>query len=159
MDTSRSKLAFWALLAAQVGGAQLILWRGVPVYRQLIGSEEYQASAGDLALAVVAVVVMQTGYWLARRLQPGLRFRGNVLVSHLLLWIGELSFFFPHALAALVLFERPIGQNLVLWKLPTLAGILFAMTCYRKQLLSLSEALSVQRPTGTDAPVPSRFGE
>jgi hypothetical protein len=152
MDASRSKRAFWALLAAQVAGAQVILWRGVPVYRRLIRSEAADASADDLALAVAAVIVMQAGYWLARRLQPGLRFRGNVLVSHLLLWFGELSFFFPHALAALVLFERPVGEHFVLWKLPILAGILFSITCYKNQLLWLSDALCVQRPAAADTP-------
>jgi membrane-associated HD superfamily phosphohydrolase len=45
-------------------------------------------------LAIVAVIVIQVAHWIAFRLRPQLRFRRNVLVGHVLVFIGELSLFF-----------------------------------------------------------------
>ena len=141
MNQSRNNLLFWWLLAAQAAGSQVILWAGIPVYQRLLSHGKEVVFSEELALAFVAVVVMQLAYWLDRRLQPRLRFRRNVLLGHVLLCIGELSFFFPGALAAVIVFDRFGELEFVPWKLLMLAVILFAMFCYKHQLETLGEAM------------------
>ena len=72
---------------------------------------------------LAVVVVMQLAYWLGRGLLPRLRFRRNVLVGHVLLWIGEISFFFPNTFAAVIVFDHSGELEFVLWKLLMLAVI------------------------------------
>jgi hypothetical protein len=66
-----------------------------------------------------------------------------------LLWLGELCFFFPSALAAVILFDRPEKVRLVPWKLCVLAAMLFALPCYKHQLETLGETM-LETGTGRD---------
>jgi hypothetical protein len=66
----------------------------------------FNSQLGLPVLAIVAVIVMQVAHWIAFRLRPQLRFRRNVLVGHVLVFIGELSLFFIDALAVVILFDR-----------------------------------------------------
>ena len=61
--------------------------------------------------------------------------------GHLFEWLGEISYFFPHALAAVVIFDRLGELEFVPGKLLILAAILFAVFCYKRQLESLGEQL------------------
>ena len=85
---------------------QVILWNGIPIYWRLLSPGTEGAGSGDFALATIAVIVMQAAHWAAFRLRPHLRFRRNVLLGHVLLFIGELSLFFINALAVVILFDR-----------------------------------------------------
>jgi hypothetical protein len=61
--------------------------------------------------------VIQIAHWLAFRLRPQLRFRRNVLVGHVLVFIGELSLFYINALAVVILFDRGAELDFVVWKI------------------------------------------
>ena len=106
MNPSRDKIVFWSLVAVQAAGAITILWNGIPVYRQLLAPGPQSAELGTFALAIAAVLLMQAAYWLAFRIQPRLRFQKHVLLGHVVLCFGELSFFFANALATVIVFER-----------------------------------------------------
>ena len=71
---------------------------------------------------------MQVAHWLAFRLRPRLQFRRNVLLGHVLVFIGELSLFFVSALAVVILFDRVAELDFVLWKILLLVAILFAVS-------------------------------
>lgn len=145
MIERKGSLLFWFLLAVQVAGAAAILWEGLPVYRRLLSAPETDAKTESLVVACVTVVAMQLAYWLSHRLYPRMKFRRRPVLAHLLLWLGELSYFFPHALAALCLFDRfeeleksrYFPERLVL-----LGAILFTMYCFKRQLELLAEAFS-----------------
>ena len=142
MNNSRDKILFWCLLAAQAVGSQVIIWTGLPVYHRLLSHDTHGAGAREFGIVLAAVVVMQLGYWINRRLQPRLRFHQNVVGGHLLQWLGEISYFFPHALAAVIIFDRLGELKFVPGKLLALAAILFAVFCYKLQLESLGEEVS-----------------
>ena len=157
MNPSRDKTVFWCLLAVQAAGGNIILWKGIPVYRRLLTPGPQGADFGTFALALGAVFFMQVGYWLAFRIQQRLRFQKNVLLGHMLLCLGELSFFFANALAAVILFERLEEVVLVPWKLVVLAAILFAVFCYKHQLETLGERMIEGEPDSVDqANAPSK---
>ena len=157
MNPSRSRIRFWCLLAVQAAGAMTILWKGVPVYRGLLSPGPHGADFGTIALALGAIFFMQLGYWIAFRLQQRLHFHKNVLVGHMLLCLGELSFIFVSALATVVLFERLEEVVVVPWKPLVLAAILFGVFCYKHQLETLGERMIKGEPSPADqADAPSK---
>ena len=89
---------------------------------------------------------MQVAHWIAFRLRPRLRFRRNVALGHLLVFIGELSLFFINALAVVILFDRGAELEFVLWKLLLLVAILFAICTYKHQLSKLGESIIEGQP-------------
>lgn len=137
-----SHLIFAALVAVQVAASQFILWTGLPVYRRLMTDSAVAAGARDVLLAIAATVVMQAAYWLAFRVQQRLVFRRRVLLGHVLLFLGEVSFFFASALAAVVLFERSAQPHFVAWKVLVLVAILFASFCLKHQLETLGRRMA-----------------
>lgn len=145
MTRCNIRLLFWGLFAVQVAGAVTILWKGLPVYRHLLSAPTADARSGTLLVGYFTVVVMQSAYWLSYRLQPQLRFRRHVVLAHILLWLGDLSSFFPTALAALCLFDRLQELEKTQFfpeRLVLLAGMLFAMYCFKHQLELLAESLN-----------------
>jgi len=94
------------------------------------------------AVAVVGLVIMQSAYWYARRLQPQIRFRHRVVLGHLLLCLSEVSFFFVSALATVAAFDHWKRGQFVLWKAMLVISAVFAFFCYKRQLASVGDALA-----------------
>jgi hypothetical protein len=93
-------------------------------------------------------------YWYARRLQPRIRFRYQVVLGHVLLCVSEVSFFFVSALATVAAFDHWKRSQFVPWKAMLLVCAIFAFFCYKRQLASVGDALlEIQpekaTPTGT----------
>ena len=146
MNSSRDKILFWCLIAAEAAGSQAILWNGIPIYRRLLSRGTEGASAKDFVLVTIVVIVMQVAHWGAFRLRPQLRFRRNVFLGHVLVFIGELSLFFINALAVVILFDRSAELDFVLWKVLVLVAILFAVCTYKYQLGTLGESIIEGQP-------------
>jgi Na+-transporting NADH:ubiquinone oxidoreductase subunit NqrB len=146
MNSSRDKVLFWCLIAAEAAGSQAILWNGIPIYRRLLSPGTPGASSRDFVLAIIAVIVMQVAHWVSFRLRPQLRFRRHVFLGHVLVFIGELSLFFVSALAVVILFDRSAELDFVLWKILLLVAILFAVCTYKYQLNELGESFIGGQP-------------
>jgi hypothetical protein len=97
MNGFSSKARFWCAIIAQVAGAQVFFWDALPDYQELTAGEVVVGTPQDFALAVFGLVVMQSAYCYARRLQPEIRFRHRVVLGHVLLCVSEVSFFFVSA--------------------------------------------------------------
>src|SRR5881394_2449005 len=106
MNGSASKALFWWAIIAQVAGAQLFFWDALPDYQELTEGAVVVGTPKDFAIAVFGLVVMQSAYWYARRLQPQIRFRHRVVLGHVLLCVSEVSFFFVSALATVAMFDH-----------------------------------------------------
>ena len=146
MNGSASKHLFWCAIIAQVVGAQVFFWDALPDYRELTAGEVVVGTPGDFALAMFGLVVMQSAYWYARRLQPQVRFGRRVVLGHVLLCVSEVSFFFVSALATVAMFDHWRRSQFVFWKLMLLATALFAFFCYKRQLASVGDALLEAKP-------------
>src|SRR5262245_10023615 len=116
MNRARDRILFWCFIAIGAAGSQIILWKGMPIYRRLMSPGTQGGGSEDFVWAIVAVLLMQAGHWLAFRLMPRLQFRRNVLLGHVLVCIAELSLFFVNALAVVVLFDRMGELQFSLWK-------------------------------------------
>ena len=146
MNGSETKARFWWAIIAQVAGAQVFFWDALPDYRELTAGAVVVGTPKDFVLAVFGLVVMQSAYWYARRLQPRIRFRHRVVLAHVLLCVSEVSFFFVSALATVALFDHWKRSQFVLWKLMLLASAIFAFFCYKRQLASVGDALLEAQP-------------
>ena len=146
MNSSRDKILFWCLIAAEAAGSQAILWNGIPIYRRLLSPGTEGAGSKDFVLTAIVVIVMQVAHWVAFRLRPQLRFRRNVFLGYVLVFIGELSMFFVSALAVVILFDRGAELDFVLWKVLLLVAILFAIFTYKYQLSKLGDSIIEGQP-------------
>ena len=141
MNGSATKLLFWGAIIAQVAGAQVFFWDALPDYQELTAGGEMAGTPKHFAIAVVGLVIMQSAYWYARRLQPQVRFRHRVVLGHVLLCLSEVSFFFVSALATVAAFDHWKRGQFVLWKAMLLVSAIFAFFCYKRQLASVGDAL------------------
>ena len=64
------KPLFWGAIIAQVVGAQVFFWDALPDYQQLTAGGDVVGTPQDFVVAVFGLVLMQSAYWYARRLQP-----------------------------------------------------------------------------------------
>jgi len=152
MNGPASKRLFWWAIIAQVVGAQVFFWDALPDYRELTAGEVVVGTPEDFALAMFGLVIMQSTYWYARRLQPQIRFRHRVVLGHVLLCVSEVSFFFVSALATVAMFDHWRRSQFVFWKLMLLASALFAFFCYKRQLASVGDALLEAQPEDARKP-------
>ena len=146
MNSSRDKILFWCLIAAEAAGSQAILWNGIPIYRRLLSPGTKGAVSEDFVLVAIVVIVMQVAHWIAFRLRPQLRFRRNVFLGYALVFIGELSMFFINALAVVILIDRGAELGFVLWKVVLLVALLFAIFSYKYQLSKLGDSIIEREP-------------
>jgi hypothetical protein len=143
------KAAYLLLLAVQIAGAFLIIWKELPDLRQLAlrpGHQLPYIPYDDFA-TIGAVVAMQAAYWYRVRRVPIPFQRSSPLLSHLLLFLGRLSFIFGGWLFAVVFFrhlpgiEQGIDILLMARRALTLVGSLFALFCVTLELERLGRAL------------------
>ena len=153
MDDARHRFLFWCLVAGQAAGSQFLIWNAAPLYHGIRTGAIHGARGTDLALALAAASLMQACHWPALRLVRRLQFRRNVILGHVLVWIGELSLFFIAALATLIVFDRFGEVEWLWWKALALAAVLFAITSYKYQLMSLGEAMIDAEPDTETQPV------
>ena len=146
MNSSATKLVFWGAISAQVVGAEVFFWDALPDYRELTAGGEMAGTPKHFAIAVLGLVIMQSAYWYARRLQPEVRFRHRVVLGHVLLCLSEVSFFFVSALATVAAFDHWKRGQFVLWKAMLLISAIFAFFCYKRQLASVGDVLLETSP-------------
>ena len=143
---AHNKILFWCLILAEAAGSQAIMWNGLPIYRRLLSPGTEGASSKDFVLTTIVVILMQVAHWFAFRLRPGLRFQRNVVLGHVLVFIGELSLFFVSALAVVILFDRGAELDFVLWKIVLLLATLFAICTYKYQLAQVGDSMIAGQP-------------
>ena len=142
MNGSAMKRLFWGAIIAQVVGAQVFFWDALPDYQQLTAGGDVVGTPRDFVVAVFGLVMMQSAYWYACRLQPEIRFRHRVVLGHALLCVSEVSFFFVSALATVAAFDHWKRSQFVLWKAMVVIAAVFAFFCYKRQLASVGDALA-----------------
>jgi hypothetical protein len=137
------------LLAVQISGALFLIATVLPDFRQLAlypGQQLPYLRGDDFAL-IVALVIMQVAYWYRLQRVP-IPFQGSsVILSHIFLFLGRLSFIFGGALFAVVFFRHlpELGPSADAWLMARrgllLAGMLFVLFCFALELERLGAAL------------------
>jgi hypothetical protein len=144
-----TRTVYVLLLAVQIIGAMFLIATVLPDFRQLAlyPGEQLPYLRGDDFALIVALVIMQVAYWVRLQCVP-IPFKGSsILLNHLLLFLGRLSFIFGGALFAVVFFRHlpelgPSADALLMARRGLLlAGMLFVLFCFTLELERLGAAL------------------
>jgi hypothetical protein len=143
------KAAYLLLLSVQIAGVFIIIWKELPDLRQLALSPGRQLPyiPYDDFATIGAVVAMQAAYWYRLRYIPIPFQRSGPLLSHLLFFLGRLSFIFGGWLFAVVFFrhlpaiEQDVDNLLMARRALTLVGSLCSLFCVTLELERLGRAL------------------
>jgi hypothetical protein len=151
VTNSKPTVRYLLLLAIQIVGALFVVWRELPDFRQLVLNPGFQLPymRSDDFVMIAAVVAMQVAYWY--RLQRiEIPFHSSKpILSHLLLFLGRLSFIFGGSVFAvfrhLPELDRSTNYLLLLRRGLALVGALFAMFCVTLQLERLGHSLEAEQ--------------
>lgn len=86
---------YLVLFAAQISGVALLIWNGLPVFRQLAAHPGEQIQSGFLDELTLsgALLLMQGAYWY-RFLRVPIPFRGpSVILNHVFIFLARLGLF------------------------------------------------------------------
>lgn len=137
---------YWLLLALQSVGAAIVLWNGVPFYRQLASDfANHQPHPGIIWWAVASGVVMQVAYWLRVWLQPPLPPSGYVVLGHLTAFVARLSFILASSTFSVVFFLRFEQLSLPPHRVLLIFVVLFSLFCWSLELERLAKALQATK--------------
>jgi hypothetical protein len=137
------------LLSVQIVGAGFFIWKELPDFRQLALNPGQQLPyiPYDNLATIGVLFVMQVAYWYRLQRIP-IPFQGsNLILNHLLLFLGRLSFIFGGALFSVVFFrhlpELDQGADVLVMsgRGLLLGGALFALFCFTLELERLGQAL------------------
>ena len=144
-----SKTAIYLfVLAIQMFGAIFFVWQQLPSFRQVLlnPGEQLPYDICSDFVTVCVLCVMQFSYWY-RLLHIPIPFRrSNVILNHLFLFLGRLSFIFGSALFSVVVFrhlpEMGRQSDILLMSLrgAILVSSLFALFCSSLELERLGQA-------------------
>ncbi|MCW1924463.1 hypothetical protein OKA05_17990 [Luteolibacter arcticus] len=124
-------VALWRgmLLALEISGAGIILLWGVPFYRELLAGNFNQIEPRVRWWATIAIVLIQTGYWLRYRHQASPVLRRRVIAGHLSMFLARLNFIFTGGVFSAIFFVRYDQVIFSAGGAGLLFGILFSMFC------------------------------
>ena len=133
----------WLLFTAESAGALMILWNGVPIHqRLLVGHTTQQADPRVFVLGAVAVILIQSAYWIRLRYFPPPRCNRRLVLGHAIQFLGRLSFVFIGGMFSVVFFTRFDELEFSIWKILFLLVVLFSLFCYTLDLDRLAKAFS-----------------
>ncbi len=141
------------VLAIQILGAIFFVWQQLPSFTRVLlnpGEQLPYDTYADL-LTVGILFVMQLSYWY-RLLHIPIPFqRSNVILHHVFLFLGRLSFIFGSALFSVVVFrhlpelDREADIRLMLLRGIMLVSALFALFCSSLEVERLGQAFGSDR--------------
>ena len=144
---------YLSLLAIQIVGAISFVWQELPEFTQVLthpGEQLPKDASSDLMTAGI-LFVMQVSFWV-RLLRIPIPFRHpNVLLNHVFLFLGRLSFIFGSALFSVVVFRHlpELGRDtdflLMARRGFIFIGCLFALFCTSLEVERLAQAFAGNR--------------
>ena len=153
-NQERPKTAIYLLLLAiQIVGAIAFVWQQLPEFRQVLtnpGEQLAKDASSDLMTAGI-LFVMQVSFWVRLLLVPIPFRRSNLLLNHVLLFLGRLSFIFGSALFSVVVFrhlpelDRQTDFVLMAGRGTIFVGCLFALFCTSLEVERLGQAFEGNR--------------
>jgi hypothetical protein len=128
------------LLALELCGAGIVLWHGVPIYRELLAGNFERAEPLVRLWIIIAIALIQFGYWL-RYLQQTVASRSRwVLIGHGLMFLARLNFIFTGGVFSAVFFVRFDQVKFSLSGTGLLFLVLFSMFCVTLDLERIGAA-------------------
>jgi hypothetical protein len=121
---------------AEIAGMVLILWIGVPIFRELIRLRQ-SATFNDEIVLLIAVILIQSSYWKCLRQDPPFEIARRPFEGHVVLFVSRLGFIFASSVFSFVvyrysdMFELPFVRSCVMM------AVLFSVFCFTRHLEKL----------------------
>ena len=147
-DEHPKAAAYLFVLAIQISGAILFVWQQLPEFRQVLlnpGEQLPYDTVSDL-MTVGVLAVMQISFWYRLLFIPIPFRRPNMILNHVFLFLGRLSFIFGSALFSVMVFRhlpefgRETDILLATRRGVILVGCLFALFCASLEVERLGQA-------------------
>jgi hypothetical protein len=141
------------LLALQILGAIVFIWQTLPEFRQVAinpGEQLPRDGWSDL-ISFGLLCVMQIAFWCRVLCVPIPFRRPNLVLNHVFLFLGKLSFIFGSALFGVAVFrhlpelDRRVDILLIAKRGVIFAGCLFALFCASLEVERLGQAFEAPR--------------
>ena len=154
LDSSGSKvMAYFVLLVIQVVGAITFVWQALPEFRQVLVNpgEQLSYDASDDLMTIGIFLTMQIAFWYRQLRVQIPTLRPSIVLNHVFLFLGRLSFIFGSALFSVVVFRhlpelnRDISVPLAAVRGAVLVGCLFALFCCSLEVERLGQAFEGSR--------------
>src|SRR4029077_1182338 len=137
------------LLIIETIGAAILCWKGIPLYRMVVADPtSFETRERIWIWSLIAIALVQIGYWLRYRIRPALPQLHNVLLGHIVLFVSRVSFVVATCVFSFVFIAYKLeGQMDAARYILTVVG-LFSLFCYTFELQRLGSALigPEQRP-------------
>ncbi len=132
---------YWFLFGLQTLGAAIVIWKGVPFYRNFLSGDSGAGNQNRL-WAFAAITLIQPAYWWVRNHMPeiGKKNHSKIVLGHAVLFLGRLIFVFVGGLFSAVFYARQSELHFTSG-IFFLIALLFSMFCYTMELERISKRL------------------
>ena len=123
-------------------GAAMIACITLPVYRTAVADpSSYRPNPTNVAWSLAAMIVMQAGYWVRRRLRPQPPAFRNAVLGHVIVFTGRMTFVLATSVFGFVFITRRDEFHLGMPGYVITLLALFCWFCYTQDLQRLGDAL------------------
>lgn len=141
----------------QAIGAILIMWDGMPLYREALRRPELmQPDPVGSSWLLFYACIMQAAYWPGRRWDPRLLVGRHPFSGHVVSFLGRMPLLFGTAAFGLLFFARPPGLSLSVYESGVVLAALFSLYCFNQAMERCASALAADDPSGGAAKSPGR---
>jgi hypothetical protein len=139
--------SFLTLFGVQTVGAAIIYWNVLPLYRLAVAGAkplqvEFEASIWPLA----AIALIQSGYWISRRIQPPLPQYTNALLGLCLLFFARMGFVLPTSIFGFVFVSQKYNFQIPAFRYAIILAGLFSLYCYLQDFERLGRSFLGRKP-------------
>lgn len=144
----RYSIGYWGAVGAQAIGAILIMWDGMPLYREALRSpESLQPNPIASGWLLLYAGIIQAAYWAGRRWDPHALVGCYPLSGHLVSFLGRMPLLFGTAAFGFLFFARPPGLSLSFFEYAVVLAALFSLYCFNQAMERCAVALAANDPS------------
>jgi hypothetical protein len=124
---------YLASFAAELFAMSLILWDGVPIFRNLVNFRRGATFKDDVILLIAALIIQVT-YWLTLKREPPFALPKWPFLGHVLLFLSRLNFIFVSAVFSFVVYRYWDVFEVSPYRFSLMIFILFSVFCFSRHL-------------------------
>lgn len=150
-------LIYVIFFVVEIAGMIMILWDGIPIFRQLIKFQQITTGRDEIIL-LTAVVLIQYTYWKRLRHDPPFDLPQQQLVAHLVLFASRLSFIFASAIFSFAVYRYSDVFELHLIRSILMMAVLFSVFCFTRHLEKIGNLMLTGRRVPRPQPITGNNG-
>ena len=137
-------LIYVIFFVVEIAGMIMILWDGIPIFRQLVQFQQITTGRTQIIL-LIAVAFVQFTYWKRLRHDPPFDLPQQQLVAHIILFISRLSFIFASSIFSFVVYRYSDVFQLSFDRSLLMMAVLFSVFCFTRHLEKIGNLMLTGR--------------